>query len=541
MDTNNMKFLIVDDDAAERSLTIQALGSQFADVDIIEIGSPEDFNGIMAQADFDLVITEFRLAWTDGLSLFREIHNRYACIPVIMLTGSCSETLAVTAIKNGMADYIVKNNRHSLAHAIEQSLPESGKKNPSEDKGNNMLLCAKWELATSRLAPDSAHSMRISPNTERGVEPFKRMINNPGTEPTDDSHPVLRNDGKDGGLLWNDSTYRCEIQDLLSRNKVKLHAIFNNVSDGVIIIDKHGITESLNPSAERIFGYRQAELIGLNINRLIPDADRSRHDSYLNHYLTGGAAKKTDAELEIYGLRKDGSTFPMNWNISKICVDDHHLFITTVHDVSKHKQAEDTLRKLSSLLTALKIDLSWLSKHLPADLQTCREKTATITRHVDGIIQSIRKIMTDLQPSILDHLGLLAAIGWHIEKFRRETGMECILTVPDNAIEIDEKRSMAIFRILQEALNNIVLHAKASKASIEVSVVDDIFLMHIGDNGCGMTQAQMSKTGRYGIKGMCERARFFDGELTLDGRPGQGVLLNLRMPLQSSQTGGRHD
>lgn len=735
-----MKFLIIDDDAAERSRTIQALCGKFADVDMIEIGSPDVFNSIIAQADFDLVITEFRLGWTNGLSLFKELHKRYACIPVIMLTAFGNETVAVTAIKNGMDDYLTKSNRHLLADAIEQSLLNPDKRSPCKDEDNNILLCEKWDLAISRLTSDFAYSMRILPDNkpvfEWLTEPLKRMLNKPaephhagllaihpddaeiveyrfeqllagfentaeyriitgdghcryfsdhalpirdwangkviriygaiqditeqrkiedtlrlmqraidsssngivitGLVDTDyaiiyandaflrltgyaldellghncrilqnndrnqpeieqlrtaltencDSHTVLRNYRKDGSLFWNevfispirdkqnkithyvgvqnDVTYRCEMQALLSKNEAKLRAILNNVFDGIIIIDEHGLIECLNPSTETIFGYREDELIGRSINCLVPESDRSRYHSYLSHYLAGGNTKASGIGRETDGLRKDGSTFPMDLNISAVNVDDRHLFIGTVHDVSKHKQNEDALRELSShqelireeertriareihdelgsFLTALKMDLSWLAKQLPTALSTCREKTQVMTQHVDDAIQTVRKIMTDLRPSILDHLGLLAAIDWHIEEFREQTGIECTLTLPEDPVEIDEKRSTAVFRIMQEALTNIVLHAIATWASIDISVSDGVLLMRIADNGCGMTPAQMNKSGRYGIQGMHERARYFGGELTLDCRPGQGTLLSLRMPLQSSNRAGTCD
>ncbi|MDP2902416.1 MAG: PAS domain S-box protein [Methylovulum sp.] len=361
-----------------------------------------------------------------------------------------------------------------------------------------------------------------------------------------------------------DTGHRWQMQALLNINEAKLHAIFNNVLDGIIIIDKHGIIKSLNPSAEKIFGYPPEELIGQSINRLMPEPDRSRHDSYIAEYLAGGNAKIIGVGREVYGLRKDGPVFPMALGVSEVNVEGCHLFIGTVHDISQYKQAEDALRKLSrhlelareeeraliarvihdelgGFLAGFKMDLGWLSKQLSADLPKYHEKAAVMTQHVDNAIKALRKIMTDLHPDFLDHFGLLAAIDWHVEKFRQQTGMECLLTAPEDTVEIDKKRSTAIFRIIQEALNNIVLHAMATKMSIDISVVDDVFLMRIMDNGCGMTPAQMDKAGSYGIKGMIERARFFEGEFTLEGLPGQGVLLNLRMPLQPSENGGHHD
>jgi len=123
-----MKFLIIDNDAAERSLTLETLRSAFSEANIVEAGSREAFDEKITEAGFDLAITEYRLDWTNGLTLFKDIQSRYACLPVIMLTDSGNEDTAATAIKIGMADYVVKRNRHSLPDAIKQSLFKTKKR-----------------------------------------------------------------------------------------------------------------------------------------------------------------------------------------------------------------------------------------------------------------------------------------------------------------------------------------------------------------------------------------------------------------------------
>lgn len=741
-----MKFLIIDDDAVERSLTIEILRSKFANADIVEVSSREAFSEKIDEADFDLVITEYRLGWADGLTLFKAIKSRYFCLPVIMLTGSGNEDIAVTAIKSGMADYVVKRKRHSLPDSIERSLLEAKKREHCIDIDNKFRLCERRDASVSRLTVDFAYSIRISPDgkpiLEWATEPLKRIIDNAtfqgeskklvhdwilpihpddisiiqhrfkkllagvediseyrviinegevlyfsdhslpvrdclngkvvrlygviqditsrrkaeeklhlmqhaidssnngivitGLADTDyaiiyvneaflrmtgyskqdllghncrflqnddrdqpdlielraalqthrEAYAILRNYRKDGSLFWNeiyvspihdkqdkithyvgvqnDVTHRIEMEDLLSKSEAKMRSIFNNVFDGMIIIDKGGVIESLNPSVERLFGYSAEELIGHNINQLMPEPDRSRHDSYLTNYLSSGKAKIIGFGREVNGLRKDGSIFPMELGVSEFHVDQRHFFIGTVHDITERKQVEEALRDLSShletaredertriarevhdelgsILTALKMDLSWLNKQLPADLSLCHEKAAVMNRHLDDAIQTVRKIIADLRPSILDHLGLLAAIDWKIDEFKKQTGMQCVLTVPADNIAMDESRDIAVFRIMQEALTNIALHSKATKVTLDVEIGENSLMMTITDNGCGMTKTQIHKPGKYGIMGMHERARHFGGEVTIVSNPGKGTTLVLNMPLRSLESGGCHD
>jgi PAS domain S-box-containing protein len=735
-----MKLLIIDDDAVERFLTIKTLRGKFADADMVEVGSYEEFDEKIAEADFDLAITEYRLGWTDGLTLFKSIKSRYAHLPIIMLTDYGNEEVAVTAIKSGMADYIIKRNRHFLLDEIDRCLIEAKTRARHKDD-NKFQFYERRDPFISRFTRDFAYFIRISPDGkpifEWVTEPLKRLVNNATghdqskeqgrdwvlpIHPEDiaivqqrfqklltgfedaseyrviigdneiryfsdhslpvrdlidgkviqlygvmqditarrtveeklylmqhaidsssnsiiitgladkdypiiyaneafsrttgysiqevlghncrflqrddrsqpdvaelraalqsnrDAHAILRNYRKDGSLFWseiyispihdkqgrithyvgvqNDVTHRVEMEYALSKSEARMRSVFNNVSDGIIIIDEKGIIEKLNPSAERLFGYSAEELTGYSINALMPEPDRNRHDSYLARYLNSGKAKILDTRREVNGLRKDGSIFPMELGVSEFYVDQRHFFIGTVHDITERKKAEEALRDLSShleraredertriareihdelgsMLTALKMDLSWLNKQLPADRSLCREKIVVMNRYLDNGIGSVRKIIADLRPTILDHLGLLAAIEWMLDEFREQNGVQCIFTVSENNIVMEESRDIAVFRIIQEALTNISLHSGATKVTLDVETGINSLMMKITDNGCGMTEAQRRKSGKYGILGMHERARHFGGEVTINSEPGKGTTLMLNMQLTSTES-----
>jgi PAS domain S-box-containing protein len=401
-----------------------------------------------------------------------------------------------------------------------------------------------------------------------------------------DAHAILRNYRKDGSLFWSeiyispihdkqgkithyvgvqsDVTHRIEMEYALSKSEARMRSVFNNVSDGIIIIDENGIIEKLNPSVEKLLGYSAKELIGHSINELMPEPDRSRHDSYLTNYLASGKAKILDTRREVNGLRKDGSIFPMELGVSEFYVDQRHFFIGMVHDITERKNAEEAQRDLSShletaredertriareihdelgsILTALKMDLSWLNKQLPPDLHLCHEKIPVMSRHLDDAIGSVRKIIADLRPSILDHLGLLAAIDWKLDEFREQNGIQCVLNAPENTIVMDESRDIAVFRIMQEALTNIALHSRATNVTLDVETDANSLMMKMTDNGCGIAKAQMHKPGKYGILGMHERARHFGGTVTISSNPGKGTTLVLSMPLKSPKNGVCHD
>ncbi len=132
-----------------------------------------------------------------------------------------------------------------------------------------------------------------------------------------------------------------------------LHAIIETAIDGIITIDSRGRIENLNPSALKIFGYREEELIGKNISVLMPEPDHSRHDGYLLRYQSTGEKKIIGKGREVRGLRKDGTQFPFRLAVSEVQLQDRVIYTGFIHDLSKEKEAEEFLKKYASELEDL--------------------------------------------------------------------------------------------------------------------------------------------------------------------------------------------
>lgn len=122
-----------------------------------------------------------------------------------------------------------------------------------------------------------------------------------------------------------------------------LQAIIKNAIDGIITIDSKGIVESINPAALRLFGYEEQEVIGQNVNILMPEPDHSRHDGYIQNYQRTGQKKIIGIGREVRGRRKDGSTFPFRLAVSEVQFAEKTIYTGFVHDLSKEKAAEERL------------------------------------------------------------------------------------------------------------------------------------------------------------------------------------------------------
>lgn len=135
----------------------------------------------------------------------------------------------------------------------------------------------------------------------------------------------------------------------LQDSATRINAILDNVVDGIITINDRGIIESINSATELIFGHTSAEMIGQNVSMLMPEPYRSQHDSYIDHYRTTGEARIIGIGREVVGLRKDGSTFPLELAVSKMQLDEGDFFIGIARDITARKQAEEQLDRLFAL------------------------------------------------------------------------------------------------------------------------------------------------------------------------------------------------
>ncbi|MBI5676500.1 MAG: sensor histidine kinase [Nitrospirae bacterium] len=188
--------------------------------------------------------------------------------------------------------------------------------------------------------------------------------------------------------------------------------------------------------------------------------------------------------------------------------------------------------ELGQSLTALNMDLAWLRKQTPEADVRAHEKIKSMADLVNFTIQSVKKLCTELRPSILDDFGLIAAIEWQAEQFQNRTGILCKVTCGDIG-EIQHKElSTAIFRAFQEALTNIARHANATIVKVSLEEADDILRMDIDDNGIGINKELSNNHQSFGIIGIRERILSVGGDFKIIGIPNRGTILKISAPLR---------
>jgi PAS domain S-box-containing protein len=194
--------------------------------------------------------------------------------------------------------------------------------------------------------------------------------------------------------------------------------------------------------------------------------------------------------------------------------------------------AREVHDELGQALTGLKIDLAWLRSRMTD--RTLVDRVQSIIVRIDGAMDTVRRIATDLRPSVLDDLGLVAAVEWQAQEFERSTGIPVQLEVQAEHVELEDICATTAFRILQETLTNVARHANATRVTIALRVSAEALTLEVRDNGRGISKAEMASPRSLGLLGSRERAIACGGELVIDGVRGKGTTVSLGIPLSGA-------
>jgi PAS domain S-box-containing protein len=189
--------------------------------------------------------------------------------------------------------------------------------------------------------------------------------------------------------------------------------------------------------------------------------------------------------------------------------------------------------ELGQALTAMKIDLSLIRRGLLTDgMAEKSAKVHEIELAAARIIRTVRKIATDLRPGILDELGVIAAIKWMAGNFQSRTKIVCNVAVLGADKISDTTRATAIFRIVQEALTNVMRHAAASQVNVTVEKKGDTLVVEVRDNGIGIKEGRVFDSKSLGLIGIRERVLLLGGEAIVTGKPGEGTVVRVTLPMK---------
>ena len=242
------------------------------------------------------------------------------------------------------------------------------------------------------------------------------------------------------GIL-HDLSRRVAIEEALRKSEERVRSIVESAVDAIIVIDDRGAIQAFNPSAERLFGYRIGEVLGRNVNMLMPSPDRERHDGYLHHYLTTGEQKIIGIGREVTARRKDGTTFPVHLSVGEMKSDDgKRSFTGILHDLSDRVVLEQRLTEQKSLaklgemaavvahevknpIAGIRGALQVITSRMPAD-QRDRTILVDIITRLDGLNRIVQDMLMFARPRALRQEPIVAWIAAARDRVAHRTRSE---------------------------------------------------------------------------------------------------------------------
>lgn len=335
----------------------------------------------------------------------------------------------------------------------------------------------------------------------------------------------------------------------------------NSVMDAIVAVDASLRITMFNPAAEAMFGHTCAELLGQPMEVLMPLRLRAAHQGHMRKFASSELAPRAMApQMEIWGLRRNGEEFALESTISHSTIGGQLQMTAVLRDVTQRRKAEAELRMvngqlrelsvslqgvreeerkrisrelhddLGQQLTGLKLSLSWLGSRLKEGRATAVQDVDEMRRQLDTAIGSVRRIAAELRPRVLDDLDFREALTWQMQEFFKHSGIQIELDLQDADQIRDDALATALFRIVQEALTNVVRHAAADKVLVSLHAAGAQLLLRISDNGAGFDSRVAC--GGVGLISMRERCSAVGASFQVHSSPGNGTHIEVAIPIQ---------
>lgn len=491
MEPTPRRVLLVDDDPDDRALVARELARAFPGVRIVEAGDEGSVERALDAGDVDVVVTDHAMGWADGLEVLRRARERLPFVPVVMFTGTGNEEIAVEGLKAGLDDYVLKNHLVRLPTAIVGAMTRAVQR--------AQLAAAERELRESE-------------------QRFRQLAEN--------------------------------ATDLIYRYR---------------LVEPRGF-EYVSPSATELTGYTPEEHYAdpdLRMRMVHPD-DRPLLESIL-----GGDVRN----VRIRVTRKDGRVIWMDCRLRAIRDDrgepvavegiarDVTDLVLVQQDLEEQARrlerlAEERLRLarrlvraqeeerqrvaleihdgIGQVLTSIALFAADLDEVVPEEHRARAERVKEL---IQRAIAESRALVWSLRPPDLERLGLVPAIEHLAENLRGRGETRIDVLDETGGRHIPEDVETVVFRIVQEALNNAVKHAKASAISVIVGLRGGRLSVVVEDDGRGFDVAEVERrempelAGGFGLRGMRERAELIEGSFTIESEPGAGTTVRLEVPI----------
>lgn len=469
-----LKILILEDSATDAEIIQRVIKKSNHAYTFFVASSKTQYNKALKTFQPDVILSDKSLPQFDGAEALRITQKYSADIPFIMVSGTVSEEYSADIIKMGADDFLLKEHLSRLPAAIDRALKQ------------------------------------------KSAEKEKRLA--------------------------------------IERNRLKAE-LLNTIAQAVMATDVNSTVNFWNNAATKIYGWTEEEAIGKNIFKLWGIEKFYESENELIEGLRQG--NHWSGELIVRG--KYGNPFPV-FLTSAPFYDDQNNFCGTIGvsaDISERKKTEEELKELNSQLhvlsghlenvrekermqvakelhdelaqqlTGLKMDALWLFKKLDIKDEAIRKKSDDMINLIDGTLKSVRRILSNLRPAILDDLGLIAALEWHSEEVDKTSGIRIDFKSSVQELAITKSKSTGLFRIYQEILSIIIANFNASTISSYLTIDDNSLILKIKNDG----QETKNKEESLAFISIKERTYTLGGTYQINAEDRVGTEIRITIPL----------
>jgi signal transduction histidine kinase len=500
---STLALLVVEDSEADFDRLIASLERSSSGATAVRVETPEQLQDALVATHWSAVIADHRLPRLDSLQALRIVRAVQPDLPFLVVSDMSGEEAAVTAIQAGADDYIVRGHLSRAAPALQRALVVG---------------------AARRRQRETEEALRESEARFRAL-----ASNLPGL--------VLQIHVEDGGTL-----------------------AFHYASSGSQRL--FGITPNdLAREPGRFFDLLQpgdAADLRIALRQSLQPPKYIRHECRLMPSCT---ASTTWIEFSARPRRLPSGRLLWDAIVSDLSPQkraDHEArvlqrelrelssYLVRVREQEREAIAREIHDEVGSILTAIKLDVAWFKKQLGRDAALL-DKLRQLDHLVDRAGVSSTRLVHDLRPGILD-AGIVAALEWAASEFEQRTGIACRFDTQHERLALEPDQDITVFRICQEALNNITKHAAATQVVVWLAADDLQLLLEIRDNGRGFAPGEPGSPNCFGLRGMKERALSLGGTVDISSEPGNGTTIALTLPLTATsehysihKTENRHD
>jgi PAS domain S-box-containing protein len=360
-----------------------------------------------------------------------------------------------------------------------------------------------------------------------------------------------------GEMLLRNTDELATANSRLAASELEYREMFEGHPEPMWVLDAQSLAFlSVNDAAVLHYGYSREEFLEQSIFDILPQEDIQ---AAITTFQRTGTGPVSPAGVSRH-YRKNGGLIEVELTTHKLQFGGRLAYSVLAHDVTERNRCEQSLHEseqklrhlagrleqvreeerahlarelhddLGQSLTAIKMSLSWLATHPGATPEVVSARIVSSMDLADRTISAARRLASELRPGILD-LGLQAAVEWQVEEFRYHADIRCELELAPGEIPLHPDQEVTLFRIFQETLTNVARHSGASLVTTRLTVEGGQVTLAVQDNGRGITPGEIAKRSSLGLLGMRERVLSLGGSIEIEGRPGEGTLVRVSVPV----------